>query len=593
MPYVFQCCFMALFYVARNQRIFAVEGLVAAPVLCVMPAVSLQQHIVAVGKYLNAVPHAQRKGACRSQLNILIEIAKRKSKRTARDWTDASLALADLPFSDDEISQLTDIFNQKMAELGNETSQAAINRRDQQDWINFWIGLPADFVDSLLKLRAQLGLERLLAWLHDKGLRLPSEPTFGGITAVYLLLFEDPFDKSAQYKLATVQHVKDKWESFDKFAPVTTWHLTWDTQAILEPGISVWETDAIEMSMLIKSIPLRKTHRLTSKSSAPTLKLGNEGCLPSDGLMGMANCFAASLQQMQKMQQMQMQQMMQMINGNTAGDEFMALGDKAASGSGSVLMLGDTDRSKRPCANARLSKLKDAMSGKLRAREVGHPASDEDVESFDRKHALLSSGRSRSGHTVAEFKPSDAEPSPDAPSTRGPDLALVLHPDHAPKDIALVSAGEPTKDSKRKMSLAEATALLMKQADERTGESKAIKKQKLADATAATSASPASAPRGKGSGVRKSKEPPAPKAEASKASAAPKQSAAPKKLPKAEASKASAAPKQSAAPKKLPKDHRAKVKFFKQNGCSKCRWKVGCTPSCWSARGMEMPPRTP
>ena len=32
-----------------------------------------------------------------------------------------------------------------------------------------------------------------------------------------------------------------------------------------------------------------------------------------------------------------------------------------------------------------------------------------------------------------------------------------------------------------------------------------------------------------------------------------------------------------------------RVRLYQENGCSKCVWKPGCTPSCWRYRGMEIP----
>ena len=263
--------------------------------------VSLASHIASVAKYLAAVPHAQRKLAAKSQHEVLLTLASKASKRSADDWTDACGALTHLSscMSEEQVSELSSAFNEQMGlALGNADGK---DRRSQQDWTRCWTRLPKQMVECISAFKAQVGLEKLLAWLHARGLRLPSEPTYGSITAVYLTLFEDGGnDQEAAQKLLTLQHVKECWDRLDKTAPVQHWWPTWDGQGIVPEAERMWEVDPISMQALIKSIPLRTTHTGAKRRAAPTVQLhGSESMGSADAGMR----FAAGL--MQQMQQVQ------------------------------------------------------------------------------------------------------------------------------------------------------------------------------------------------------------------------------------------------------------------------------------------------
>ena len=216
--------------------------------------VALAQHIAAVGRYLRAVPQSQRQAATKSQLDALMTLSRRPSSRTADDWTAAVAALADLPMAEGQTATLTDAFNEAMGSLMLQGGDA--QRRDNQDWAKFWTKVPQWLVSAIMSMNATVGLDRLLGWLHELGLRLPTEHTLASIAAVCLVLFEDPADKSAAYKHVCYNHVRSIWKALDNRAPVETWHNTWSPEvAKVSDDQDIWA---------VVSRPNGSSHRIHS-----------------------------------------------------------------------------------------------------------------------------------------------------------------------------------------------------------------------------------------------------------------------------------------------------------------------------------------
>ena len=164
--------------------------------------------------------------------------------------------------------------------------------------------------------------------------------------------------------------------------------------------------------------------------------------------------------------------------------------------------------------------------------------------------------------------------------------------------------------SKTKLSLADATLLLMKQAEQDKKQAAQEKKQaaqekkqaaqekRQAEKAAKEKAEKAAKEKadadnirfGKslvnaGSGRTKTA------AKAKEPSSSTKDPRGKKRLPVAEPAEAQA--KKPKTRMQAPADATAaRIQKFMEGGCGKCRYKPGCTPSCWSARNMAMPARS-
>ena len=521
--------------------------------------VSLQQHIVSVGKYLSAVPPAQKAAAASSQHKVLLQLAEKKSKRSADDWTAAVAAIADLPMSDQQLSSLTDVFNDRMGALISAGELDTSSRRDQQDWTKFWIGIPLDFVNSLDGLSPEMGMERLVMWLHSLGLRLPSEPTYGSIAAVHILLFPGAEKNLASsHKYYRVQEAKDEWKKMNSKAPCDAWHQDWSIEVLPVEAmpITLWNVDRIAMNQLIKSIPLRATHR--GSKSKNVLQLGKmDGS--DNGFNGMANVM---------MQQMQLMTL-QALQGR---DGVRVDGDHEQDG-------GFQFRRKRSLADV------DAASVGPLASRLKFGKSYLPVLCAQRALAAASSSSSDTRRLAIEDPAEEAEAEgEESEADAVPDE--IKKPSAAPKCSAIV----PFDRKDKNMSLAEATQLLCQNARA----IKEVKKESVKAKAASLRSSIAATAKAEAALLRSSIAAPAvPKAGSQRSSiAAPAvQKSASQKTsrPPIAARKSHAVVAAAEAPPPASAPRVDRVKQFKEHGCSKCRHKPGCTPSCWTGRGMAIP----
>ena len=536
--------------------------------------VALAQHIAAVGRYIRAVPQSQRQAATKSQLDALMKLSRRQSSRTADDWTAAVAALADLPMAEHQIATLTAAFNEAMESLMLQGGDA--QRRDNQDWAKFWTKVPQWLVSAIMSMNATVGLDRLLGWLHELGLRLPTEHTLASIAAVYLVLFEDPADKSAAYKHVCYNHVRSIWKALDNRAPVETWHNTWSPEvAKVSDDQDIWAVDPVQMGRLIASIPLRSTNK-RSQSNPVKLDLDgmNGGGSSQNGILSMAAGFQTGLQQMQQMQMLTLKVLQARIEHQGAGEDRRDLEDDLAElqGKKSFLALekAPTVRFGRSSVSAGAAERAIGSAPMVRPRLPTRGAS----ATFAGEATRVSEApRDAAADEASETEAPRAAAADEASETEAP-----VEEEKTPEDTASAGVMVPyvKPDKRAKLSLAQVTQMLLDPkscASATESTSKAGKAGKAGQAGQAGQAGKAGkAAKTVQKVVKTATEIPA--------------AAGPQKVKKVQKVGKKPSPAEIAD---AAGDNVKKVALWKKYGCSKCRYHPGCSVSCWSYRGMVAP----
>ena len=554
----------------------------------------LLEHVKSLKSFLEAVPEAKRKDACVKQVkNLKAKIDS--SSVSVPDCTELMRAINRMPLENAQMDVLcTAILEKASASKGTST------RRDNQCWEQCWKKIPQQVWDSWNPEGKQASeiIEKMIIFFHSKGLRLPSETSVGCFVALCLAVTSDK-DASKARKLALVWDVKRMWTSmFRRPLPVTTWYHFYD-EVPFPADTSMAKFDHREMLELWDSIPLRSSNSCVqlhkSKPEPMHLQLQNQG--RASELQSITEVFGAALKQMHDTQLMTLQA----IQGGQ--HQSLMLGRSQSFHAGAKrnsLTLGGTYVGTN---NDGSKQLQPGRPMQLQLQGSG-------VTTLSRVSAANSS--SAAALALHDGMPEQAE--------------LLAHEvpdgDEAEMEEQVRQQGESAKEQSEvsvrqasgRMSLAHATAMLL-------GGGK-VKSEKAASCTAeAAPSQKAAACKGKGNKGKKNKKRKAsrsagvlPVLPAEEPSTPPKLGNAAKDTtpsarrvsiatPKAKA-KAASSPKattakktasQKVGPKPSPAEKAAattvelKTKLWVKYGCSKCRYKAGCSTSCWTYRGMLRP----
>jgi len=548
----------------------------------------LLEHVKSLKSFLEAVPEAKRKDACVKQVkNLKAKIES--SSVSVPDCTELMRAINRMPLENAQIDVLCAAILEKAS-----ASKGTSTRRDNQCWEQRWKKIPQQVWDSWNPEGKQASeiMEKMIIFFHSKGLRLPSETSVGCFVALYLAVTSDK-DASKARKLALVWDVKRMWTSmFRRPLPVTTWYHFYD-EVPFPADTSMAKFDHREMLELWDSIPLRSSNSCVqlhkSKPEPMHLQLQNQG--RASELQSITEVFGAALKQMHDTQLMTLQA----IQGGQHQSRMLGRSQSFHAGAKrNSLTLGGT------YVGTNNDGSKQLQPGRPMQLQLQGSSSPDGNEAPASRIQLQLQGpmQLQSSNEV-----------PDGNEAPAPRIHEVQQGESA-KEQSEVSV----RQASGRMSLAHATAMLL-------GGGK-VKSEKAASCTAeAAPSQKAAACKGKGKKGKKNKKRKAsrsagvlPVLPAEEPSTPPKLGNAAKDTapsarrvsiatPKAKA-KAASSPKattakktasQKVGPKPSPAEKAAattvelKTKLWVKYGCSKCRYKAGCSTSCWTYRGMLRP----
>jgi hypothetical protein len=116
----------------------------------------------------------------------------------------------------------------------------ADGRRSLQQWEEWWKGIPTELRAKLIdtSINQQIKIESIMSFLHDLGLRAPSEPTLQSMTAIFLIVIDAPADMPGLIKhqhLKTMKRSFEKMKEMQKMEP-SKWLMTWSDVENLPAG---------------------------------------------------------------------------------------------------------------------------------------------------------------------------------------------------------------------------------------------------------------------------------------------------------------------------------------------------------------------
>lgn len=516
---------------------------------------SLNQHIVGIGKFLEVVPEADRAEIAEKQV-LLLEKKLTNTSLQLDKCTEVMESIKALPIATAQRNLLVNALLQ-----GSLQACKPGGRRDNQAWEHCYERIPTSEWQRWqhANISDDEVVEMISKFLHGKGLRLPSELTFGCMASLRVVAAGvtslDGASKLHMYAL--LQTTKKVWKSlYPKPLAVSQWHHTYADVPPFSAGTEMVQFDGAFMKQMVQTVPLRNTNSMSGGSSnkAPmNLNLGQ-----NNELATMAQMFGTALHQMQQTQLMTLEAMQGRF-GHEGGSS-----SKASAPGQPGIEFGKAE----PAASLRRSTLR--LGGSYLGRS---------------QQALTFTGG-----PLKILQPFGSEPSmPQLCSAPLPPLSpaepkgffledeVKADEDQVESEAAekKTELGAPTP-RKGKMTLAQCTAMLLG-----GGPSKEPKKL-----------DPKAKPKAKAKAKKDKKKDEDKKKLEAKAKASPTSKDKEKLEAKAKASPSKAqvtGPKPSKAQVTAAKSLPQKKKLWVAYGCSKCRYRAGCTNSCWTGRKMFRP----
>ena len=250
-----------------------------------MACQQLIAHVRAAATYIEATSETQRPAAVASQLAAV-------RMMLARIFGPAEALQASMAISSALGSFLSRSQHEEITALIN--AQAAVgvpSTARNQEWSSeFWVELPRSLKDTLSdnSMASSPRMDALFQYLAGRGLRVPSEKTYGSMLALYYYCSNNQLEGGVQL-LASISHLKTAWRSFIqayKDALIGVDNPSWNW-----PGVPVGEPcerlEKVRFLAIFHMIPLRSSSLRASAEGELHLApaRGSQRCMPMGAQM--------------------------------------------------------------------------------------------------------------------------------------------------------------------------------------------------------------------------------------------------------------------------------------------------------------------
>ena len=255
-----------------------------------MACQQLISHLSASGRYLQNLAAEHRGTALTGQIAAVKGyIARIAGPAEALQASEAIETNFGPYLTNSQLSELQGLLNDAAckplevpAGKGSGKKAAAVETQYWQD--TFWRDVPQDVMTDIgdKDVPATARIQKVFAHLADRGLRIPSEKTFVAMLTLFFYVDGCPSGISSATLLGAVQQIKDSWkiyiEGYKESFPDAQASLSWPGNP---PGVLCVRLDFIRFTNIFTAIPCRNSHgslqnpRAATPLSPFSLKSGN------------------------------------------------------------------------------------------------------------------------------------------------------------------------------------------------------------------------------------------------------------------------------------------------------------------------------
>ena len=231
-----------------------------------MACQQLITHVEASAQFLANMPSSMRADAMAGQFNaVKLMLSRIQGPVEALQASNAINAGWGAFLNEYQKQEIAAVINRQAAALGPATGYS------KQDWSgDFWQVLPKKLGDTLADqdLSASYRMLELFKYLAEKGLRLPNEKVFGAMLALFFYLDNKPPPDGASC-LASINCLKQQWKNF--IASCTQNLIGLDRASWIWPGLPANNEPRIALDKakfvaIMSAIPLRVSNQMASRS---------------------------------------------------------------------------------------------------------------------------------------------------------------------------------------------------------------------------------------------------------------------------------------------------------------------------------------
>ena len=231
-----------------------------------MACQQLITHVEASAQFLAKMPSSMRADAVAGQFNaVKLMLSRIQGPVEALQASNAINAGWGAFLNEYQKQEIAAVINRQAAALGPATGYS------KQDWSgDFWQVLPKKLGDTLADqdLSASYRMLELFKYLAEKGLRLPNEKVFGAMLALFFYLDNKPPPDGASC-LASINCLKQQWKNF--IASYTQNLIGLDRASWTWPGLPANNEPRIALDKakfvaIMSAIPLRVSNQMASRS---------------------------------------------------------------------------------------------------------------------------------------------------------------------------------------------------------------------------------------------------------------------------------------------------------------------------------------